>query len=489
VSARPAVGAWAGALEGRLTPFVALLVALAGAAAVAVSPWFAVAIALTTGAALLVVSRWLPGLFVTAVGVLLAGYAFFGRSFAYLGVAPIYAGEMVLALSVLVIIRTAGRRWLRLELLIVAFMLWGLARTVPYIASDGIDALRDGVLWGYALFTLAISVTMKREHFERLRRPYAFLIPLFIAWVGFSAGLSYAQSLPLIPGTNVPIVIFKGGDMGVHLAGSIAFLIAGLWPGSPGAASLLVTLLLPLWLVSVGVAGSLNRGGLFSALAGWSAAIFIRPPARWWSAFAVAVLLFATAAVVDPNLDVGRARTVSVDQIVTNMASVLMSTGDDKLDATRDFRLRWWHDIIDYTIGGPYFWTGKGFGVNLADDDGYQVKTDGSLRAPHNTHLTVLARMGVPGFVMWLVLMAGFGIQLVRAFLASKRAGATFWCRIDAWLFAYWVAMLVNTSFDPYLEGPQGGIWFWAVIGLGLAAIRAQEPYLRQAPVPRAGAA
>jgi hypothetical protein len=489
VSARPAAGApWASAFEGRLAPFVALLVAVAGAAAVALSPWVAVAVALATGAALLLVARWFPGFFLAAVGVLLAGYAFFGRSFAYLGVAPIYAGEMVLALSVLVTLRTLGRRWLRLELLVVAFMVWGLARTVPFVASAGIDALRDGVLWGYALFALALSVTAKKEHFERLRGPYAFLIPLFIAWVGFSAALSYAQSLPVIPGTNVPIVIFKGGDMGVHLAGSIAFLIAGLWPGSPGATSLLVTLLLPLWLVSVGVAGSLNRGGLFSALAGWSAAIFIRPPARWWSAFAVAVLLFATAAVIDPNLDVGRARTVSVDQVVTNMASVLMSTGDDKLDATRDFRLRWWRDIIGYTIGGEYFWTGKGFGVNLADDDGYQVKTDGSLRAPHNTHLTVLARMGVPGFVIWLLLQFGFGIQLVRAFLASRRAGATFWCRIDAWLFAYWVAMLINTSFDPYLEGPQGGIWFWAVIGLGFAAIRAQMPFMNASAPRTAGA-
>jgi len=25
-----------------------------------------------------------------------------------------------------------------------------------------------------------------------------------------------------------------------------------------------------------------------------------------------------------------------------------------------------------YTIHGRYFWTGKGFGVNLADDDGFR---------------------------------------------------------------------------------------------------------------------
>jgi hypothetical protein len=32
--------------------------------------------------------------------------------------------------------------------------------------------------------------------------------------------------------------------------------------------------------------------------------------------------------------------------------------------------------------------------------------------------------------------------------------------------------MMVNTSFDPYLEGPQGGIWFWSLFGLGMVIMR-----------------
>ena len=36
----------------------------------------------------------------------------------------------------------------------------------------------------------------------------------------------------------------------------------------------------------------------------------------------------------------------------------------------------------------------------------------------------------------------------------------------------YWVTMMVDTSFDPYLEGPQGGIWFWSILGLGLVVMR-----------------
>jgi hypothetical protein len=32
------------------------------------------------------------------------------------------------------------------------------------------------------------------------------------------------------------------------------------------------------------------------------------------------------------------------------------------------------------------------------------------------------------------------------------------------------LALFVNASFDVYLEGPVGGIWFWSVFGVGIGA-------------------
>jgi hypothetical protein len=43
---------------------------------------------------------------------------------------------------------------------------------------------------------------------------------------------------------------------------------------------------------------------------------------------------------------------------------------------------------------------------------------------------------------------------------------------VAAWILVFWTAIMVNTSFDPYLEGPQGGIWFWSLFGLGLVLMR-----------------
>ena len=187
-----------------------------------------------------------------------------------------------------------------------------------------------------------------------------------------------------------------------------------------------------------------------------------------------ATAILTVALIVNPEVSLGdRTRTISVSQVVENVTSVLFASEDDSLEGTKDFRLRWWGTIVEYTAGGEYFWTGKGFGVNLADEDGFQPTADGSLRAPHNAHIEILARMGVPGLALWVMIQVAFGLSLLRSGRAAARAGAYEWTARFAWIFVYWLAMIINTTFDPYLQGPQGGIPFWAVFGFGLVLLEA----------------
>ena len=46
---------------------------------------------------------------------------------------------------------------------------------------------------------------------------------------------------------------------------------------------------------------------------------------------------------------------------------------------------------------------------------------------------------------------------------------------MNLWILSFWLAFMVNAAFDVYLEGPQGGIWFWCLIGFGIAALEAQR--------------
>jgi O-antigen ligase len=176
-------------------------------------------------------------------------------------------------------------------------------------------------------------------------------------------------------------------------------------------------------------------------------------------------------------------RVINPDQIVQNLSSIGGAEGTS-LEGTRQWRLLWWKAIVDYTVHGPHFWTGKGFGLNLTVADGIEPDPDIRIRNPHNGHLTVLARMGVPGLVLWVALQLAFAWSLLVAFIRARRDGQQTRAALIAWVLAYWSAFLVNASFDVYLEGPQGGIWFWCVFAYGLALTAGPSG---RVPVPQRG--
>jgi O-antigen ligase len=150
-----------------------------------------------------------------------------------------------------------------------------------------------------------------------------------------------------------------------------------------------------------------------------------------------------------------------------------MFGGADKvgLQGTKEWRLQWWDKIYDYTVHGPYFWTGKGFGINLADDDGFQVQQDKSLRSPHSIHMTYLARMGVPGVVLWGFMHLVWFYCIGNAYYRARRRGERSWAGLFQFLFAYYMAFVINGSFDVFIEGPMGGVWFWSIYGAGVGSL------------------
>jgi O-antigen ligase/polysaccharide polymerase Wzy-like membrane protein len=640
-------------------------------------------------------------MFAIALGGLLVGYMFLGRGFAHVGIGPVYVGDLILFLGVATATFVAVRAHFRAPVtwtiaLLIAFAALGAVRTIPYLGTYGVDALRDGVLWGYAAFALIVYLIADRQLVLSAFRTYGWVVPIFAVWLPICWNIFAAQSQDIDPsrlGSDVPLVFFKGGDMAVHTVGAIAFLVLGasaVWSTRTFVWRLLICLPL-LW--TVFVAGTSNRGALVTVAVGIVAVVMLAPRSRNWlpllgatavfvmvvifqglvsgsggsaanrsaaptpapsgsptsppsvqlasaptrhsvagltrrlpyaaagasstpepqggvrlavpnagfelgplnngtiegwtprgagshnivagpayrgarfasvqnaggayedtltsSRFAfsgkdIAVSVWVKAITSQPTLEIyvnwydesgtlissifldslathgvrtwqecagalpappnatdaelklfeaaGKAtmgldevvvrsgdfitepvlperRPATIQQMIENFLSIFGSSSDGGLEGSKQFRLAWWGKIVSYTVFGDYFWTGKGFGVNLADDDGFQSTTDRSLRAPHNTHMTVLARMGVPGLLLWLLVQGAFGIGLLRATLASRRARDALVAAVGAWILVYWVAMMVDTSFDPYLEGPQGGIWFWVIFGLGLVVM------------------
>ncbi|CAN5777301.1 hypothetical protein BH23CHL7_BH23CHL7_06400 [soil metagenome] len=463
----------------KLAAIGALVLALVIGPVAAMQPALATLGVLAGAGLAAVVMLWdrLPRVFLVFLTTILFLYAIGGRGMAYLGASPVFVGEIALGLGVLAILSRISRvRVTAIHVALLAFMAWGALQTVPYIGVYGIDALRDAVTWGYAIFAVIVAATVLPQHFQKIVQLYGRVLPWFLPWipVAMLVNMQLYDVLPRAPGAPVPLIVFKGGDMGVHLAGIAAFLLVGLyWRIRPRLPDLWVW---ATWLLALGSAASINRGGMLAASTAGIALLFNRSFSRFAKPVVAAVLILAVLLTIDPQIDLGRSRVLSMSQLMENVASIV---GDDEvshgLSATVEWRQRWWNTIIDYTVHGRYFWFGKGFGINLALDDGFQTAQTETLRSPHNGHLEILARMGVPGLLLWAAFIIAFLASVVRAAIAAYRRGNVWWTGILAWLLTYWVAALVNASFDVYLQGPQGGIWFWTITGLAVVAIRASK--------------
>jgi hypothetical protein len=430
----------------------------------------------------LVLKRCLSSLFLACLGIVLLGYAFLGRGFAYLGVHPIYVGEIV-ALSG----RLGSVFGSRLACLLVAFSIWGAIRTIPFIPTYGADALRDGAMWGYGAFAVIVASCIRQQRrTAQILSCFGRLVPYFLTWIPLAWCLVRLGDdvIPTVPGNEVKLLVFNPAMMAVHLAGVAPFLLLDLGERRRARGLGAKWALATLWAVGFLIVASITRGGLLTALTSVAIVALFRPVAVA-RRIALACLFAGLTMLVVPALLVGEAarderlfedsRTISPGQIAANLTSVFSNRGDD-LEGTRQFRLLWWRMIIDYTVFGEYFWTGKGFGINIADDDGFPTTVgERRNRSPHNCHLTMLARAGVPGAALWVLLQGAFGAALVRAYFRAWREQREWHARVTLWILAYWGAFMTAGAFDVFLEGPYGGISFWSLFGLGIAVLHEQR--------------
>ncbi|MEO0514097.1 MAG: O-antigen ligase family protein [Planctomycetota bacterium] len=431
-------------------------------------------------------ARWFAML-----GVLLAGLAIGGKGFAYIGAPPLFISEITLGLGALAFLLQP--RWREamtqpVAVLILLLFGWGVMRTLPYLGRWKLDAIRDFMLLGYmATAILAAAAIMSQPKLVPwLLSKYQVFAKVFLCvmpplWL---ADTILGESMPTWPwASDVGIITLKPGDMPVHLGGIAALSILGLFRGKSLVWMLLLCLLL-------GVTGAVSRGGLVSFSIAFGIAFLMRPKSAWATRLVVVMTVVVTlVALSDVSVKVpGREREFSAQQLLLNVITVF-DTGEaaGDLDDTKTWRLDWWKTIYDYTVEGDYFWTGKGFGVNLANSDGFQVfLTSESLRSPHNGHLNVLARTGVPGFVLWCLILATWCWTMLSAYLLARQRGDTNWAMWFVLLVAYWVALCFNASVDVYFEGPMGGVWYWAVTGLGFGSIWVYKRYPEVMNVPHA---
>jgi prepilin-type processing-associated H-X9-DG protein len=415
--------------------------------------------------------------YLALLAITLLGYALMGKGFAYLGFPPLYVGEIAFLIGAVVFLRTgvliASLATLP-SLMLVALMVWVLAQTIPFVSVYGVDSLRDSAVvmyGGFALIVIGLLLEDARRIDTVLRYYNVLLVSFPVIFVGFCLTLYWSDYIPSFYG-SARIVEITTSAVGTHLAGTMVFVLIGYRKVS-----------FPwflVWFATLTLVAATNRGATIAALGPVVFAILMLGRLRLLAtamlavAGVFAVLLTVESTFTQDNVaEGGSQRVVSAHQIIKNVQSIVGDSGEENVEGTKKWRLDWWDTIISDTIHGPHFWTGRGFGLNLAYADGHvgPEERGAPTRSPHNVNMTLLARAGVPGLVLWSLVLISWGGMMLRAMLVARARGHKQWADLFLFVICYLTSILINAFVDVTLEGPMQGIWFWCLFGFGIGSV------------------
>lgn len=412
------------------------------------------------------------------LGVLLFLYAVLGKGISYVGIGNLYIGEIVICLGIPLVVFWGLTRRLVCDPALVALLLfcfWGLVRTVTQIDQFGLLAIRDAALWGYGIFAVMLVTAIARMEdpaakvvsFLRIYAPAVVLC----APVVFIGGKVLAAYVPCWPGSTFHLLYHKSGDVLVHLAIVYAAVASGALPWS-------VRIWAIPWTISAIIVMPFNRGGSLVLVLIGLLSLFPKWANRRWPLAIGSVIcgmIFVLALTgLRIEIDDYNERVVSFEQITENAASLVGGETSGNQNANIQWRMRWWQAIIEELPEQGYGWVGVGFGPHIARQFNV-LDTPIEARSPHNVWMTIYARMGMVGLVLWSAMLLLWFRTVIRGIRRFEAIGDV---RRASLLKAAAIAMpgmLLNASVDIYFEGPVGGIWFWCLFGAAVGLVRGKH--------------
>jgi O-antigen ligase/polysaccharide polymerase Wzy-like membrane protein len=416
-------------------------------------------------------------LFLLLVTLTLGTWAF-GKSFAYLGMFPIYISEVALVFGLLLTLGSGKLHILRHPTFILWLLLFGsclvqAASSVMTLGQPPVEVLRNFSVMYYSLYAYLAyaairSVSQWQDPFlaayhllPRYALPVLAIISVSLVFIMYMPGV-----LPVFPGTTyVTVLYYKPTDASLPLAVLIGFWFLRRIPLYQGVWAILLMM----------VSAARNRSAMLTFAV---ALLFLwRPNRRGLAMAAVLLILGAVLVIGDFRISLGGYRELSASQFVENVTSLFGSEdswGSSTTTAvTKSWREAWWEAILKDAQENSRYVIGTGWGSNLADMYGFQTagsQSDlNSLRHPHNALLGILARAGwvVAGLwcLFYISLLIGLAGVMRRPGLPRHLKQLATLCVI------YTLGCLINGSTDVFLESPQNAVPHWIVVGFGWALI------------------
>ena len=387
----------------------------------------------------------------------------FGKGPTYVGVPPLFWGEVVMALSLIWAVRrfhlglVAHGRTRLLAALVGIFLAIG---TGILVAGDlTVNAVRDFAACYYALFFfVGVVLASDRIRLELFAERWKYCWVLAIAWETLNQ-LTDRQLGNLTPTTTYggPILSNSGSEMiGAVALGCILLLTDRKWARVQGVVRFpLLAFALTILLLAQQRGAKVATGGavLIVILSAWRQSLNASRGKRNLL-LAAAALTLGLIGVIAAGYDVSR---------LTNIDRFGELSGD-----TAEWRQDWWRGILDaVNENNPLL--GLGFGDPLWEYNPHLLEAGAearTVRAPHNYNMDIFARMGYLGALAWgAILLLGVIRPVWRVATATTPAEQE-----ESRQLTFWVAALatlwLNASFGVLMEGPVSGIPFWLTLGI-----------------------
>jgi O-antigen ligase len=410
----------------------------------------------------------------------IAGYLLLNMSFQQMRIPPVGPGVpigelvlmvMFLGLNIPRVIRQLNRVVWILPLLI--WWIYGICRSLSAVPQHGMWALRDAsqVLDSLYLifgFTLALNPA-KLERFFRF-----FYVVFFVGAVydmSFPAGKFLANYTPHIPaagGYSIPI-FFNYGNAGTLLITAAVMLMLIQGPLAKGKARYIWAALFLGLSIGVGQSRTAYLQILFVLLL---LLLFQRKTfAKWSAAITVALLLILLISASGIELQ-GRLGKVSLDFMTKHFETMSGESEDAEVSGAASgvvMRFQWWKKIQGKLTQSPSnLMFGLGYGMPLVD---YTLGGGTQVREPHNSFISVLARLGLLGAIVWTLMHIALYWTWLSGFSLARRRG---WKVDSARLLVMMIfcsVILIGTIGEDVLEKPFNAGPYYFIWGIILAYV------------------
>jgi len=421
-------------------------------------------------------------------GFLLAGYLTLGRSFAYLGIPPLFIGEIVLAGFLLLKPRVALGTWVAsllrtsplngFGLALLAFLAYGLWQVGRGVlgGADLVYTLKFFVFNYYTLY-MFLGMWIGLQAPECMRK-----LVRVIAWVNGIYGVLFIVALrhveAYLPGSDVPLFSPPAGQV-VVILGLLCFErnLRSVW--FVLVLNIVVTLVWQVRAEWLGLALGLISWGLLTGRLGRVVAV---------GTAALAVLGMIELA--DLKLAGRSGDSVSLSENLARVVAPInlelakqLSPNAKYHAGTAEWRELWWAQIWLSVHSTPMleaFGHGYGFDLfGLAPPEVRSGQEKWEVRTPHSIFYYALGYTGWVGVAIFGALQIAIVRLLWRSYRATGQAAG----------LVFWVMAMARFSFEEGLETPFKAIPVYLLLGMAMAPgllARAQldAPFSRPRPVP-----